>query len=208
MLVLVLRATTSNVYPPCIALVAMQGIFFVAYDGMLMLVLRPQPQPFNFIDKWSDPLWKRCGVYLWTIEYRGAYLASYAGQCFKGGSNFDIRIWQELKWWKSGQDWPVDIEQYKQGRRVELAMRPEGHTTREFAELMPLFRIWLMALDTKSECDQAERWLVAQLCKHPLTRQFLANRTPERYQPDPNWCVQFDAPASFRVFGLTTDVIE
>jgi hypothetical protein len=33
-----------------------------------------------------------------------------------------------------------------------------------------------MPLETQEQCDQAERWLVAELCKHPMTRQFLANR--------------------------------
>ena len=60
---------------------------------MQPLILRPHAAPFNFIDKWSHPLWKKCGVYLWSIEYRGAYLANYAGPSFKGGSNFDVRIW-------------------------------------------------------------------------------------------------------------------
>jgi hypothetical protein len=62
-----------------------------------------------------------------------------------------------------------------------------------------------MPLQTRAECTQAERWLVAELCKHPLTRQFLANRKPEskRYRPDPTWPVRIEAPPSFRVVGLT-----
>jgi hypothetical protein len=168
------------------------------------LILRPHPEPFNFIDKWSHPLWKRCGVYLWSIEHRGAYLASYPGQCFGTTRNFDCRIWEEFKWWKSGQDWPVDIEQYKRGVRIELPKPPPpGHTEREVGELMPLIRLWLMPLQTKDECDQAENWLVAELCKHPLTRQFLANRKPERYRPDSSWPVRIEASQSFRVLGLT-----
>ena len=169
------------------------------------LILRPHPEPFNFIDKWSHPLWKQRGVYLWSIAHSGAYLASYAGQCVNGGSNFDVRIWQEFKWWKSGQDWPVDIEKWKRGVRVELSKPPPmGHTEREIAELTPLIRLWLMPLNTKEECDQSERWLVAELCKHPLTRQFLANRNPDRYRPDRNWPVEIEAPQSFRVIGLTS----
>src|SRR3954453_8073849 len=100
------------------------------------LILRPPPEPFDFIDKWSHPLWKRCGVYLWSIEHRGAYLVSYAGQCVKGASNFDKRIWQEFKWWESGQDWPVDIEQWTRGVRLVLPKPvPPDHTQREIAEL-------------------------------------------------------------------------
>jgi hypothetical protein len=53
----------------------------------LPLILRPHPEPFNFIDKWSHPLWKRCGVYLWSIEHRGAYLVSYAGQRILAGQS-------------------------------------------------------------------------------------------------------------------------
>jgi hypothetical protein len=98
----------------------------------------------------------------------------------------------------------VDIEQWKLGVRVELPKPPPpGHTQREIAELSPLIRLWLMPLHSQDECDQAERWLVAELCKHPLTRQFLANRDPEEYRPDPNWPVRIDAPPSFCVFGLT-----
>jgi hypothetical protein len=61
-----------------------------------------------------------------------------------------------------------------------------------------------MPLSTQAECDQAKRWLVTKLCKHPLTRQFMANRNAERHRPDPNWPVRMDAPSSFRVIGLTT----
>ena len=68
---------------------------------------------------------------------------------------------------------------------------------------MPLYRLWLMPLEAQDQCDQAERWLVAELCKDPVTRQFLANRNPERYRPDPNWPVEIDAPPTFRVIGLT-----
>ena len=171
------------------------------------LVLLPNAEPFNFTSKWRDPLWKRRGVYLWSIEHGDGYLASYVGQCFKGSSNFDMRIWQEFKWWKSGQDWPVNIDQWKQGVRIELPKPPpEGHTAREVAELSPLLRLWLMPLATQKECDQAERWLVAELCKHPVTRQFLANRNPERYRPDPTWTVRIDAPQSFCIYGLTVPV--
>ncbi len=143
-------------------------------------------------------------MYLWSIEHRGAYLASYPGQCVKGASNFDKRIWQEFKWWESGKDCPVDIEKWKRGERIELPKPPPpGHTEREVAELKPLIRLWLMPLQTQDECNQAEKWLVADLCKHPLTRQFLANRNPEGYRPDSTWPVRIEAPASFRLIGLT-----
>ena len=106
--------------------------------------------------------------------------------------------------WESGQDWPVDVEQWKRGVRVEIPKRPPaGHIQRELAELMPLIHLWLLPLSTQDECNQAERWLVAELCKHPLTRQFLANRRPERYRPAPAWPVQVDGPPSFAVIGLT-----
>jgi len=173
------------------------------------LVLRPNPEPYNFIDKWRDPLWKRCGVYLWSIEHRDGYLASYAGQCFGGSTNFEIRIGQEFKWWKSGKDRPVDIDQWKRGVRVELPMPPPpGHTAREIVELKPLIRLWLIPLATQVECNQAERWLVAELCKHPMTRQFLSNQKPEsgRYRPDLTWPVRIDAPSSFQIFGLTAPI--
>ena len=171
---------------------------------MAPLILRPNPDPFNFIDKWRDPIWKRPGVYLWSIEHGNAHLVSYAGQTFRGSSNFETRIWQEFTWWKSGKDWPVDIEQWKRGVRVELPRpAPAGHATREIEVLSPLIRLWLMPLDTQPQCDQAERWLVAELCKHSITRQFLANRNPQRYRPDPCWPVRVEAPPSFRVFGLT-----
>lgn len=167
------------------------------------LVLRPHCEPFNFVDKWSHPLWKRQGVYLWSIEHQGVYLASYVGQTSGSSSNFDRRIWQEFNWWKSGRDYPVDIEEYKAGRRRELAVRPDGHLERELAELKPILRLWLMPLESKAECDQAERWLVAELCKDAVARQFLANRNPERYQPDPRWPVQIQAGPTFRIIGLT-----
>lgn len=171
------------------------------------LVLRPCPEPFTFTEKWVDSYWNQRGVYIWTIEHRGSYLASYAGQCFRGGSNFDSRIWQEYRWWKSGEDWPVDVDQYKQGVRVELP-KPQSseHTEREVSELAPLFRLWLIPLLTQDECNQAERWVVAQLCNHPITRQFLANRNPEGYRPLPDWPVQIDASPAFRVLGLNVPV--
>src|SRR5207237_270089 len=133
------------------------------------------------------PVWKRCGVYLWSIPYRGAFLASYPGQCRGAGRNFDRRIWEEYKWWKKGCDHALDIEQYKMGRRCEIGSYPAGHLERELSELTPILRLWLMPLDVEEEFDQAERWLVAELCKTALTRQFLANRNPESYKPDPSW---------------------
>ena len=168
------------------------------------LVLQPDPQPYNFIDKWCEPIWKQRGVYLWSMEHQDAYLVSYVGQTFKGKSNFETRIWQEFKWWKSGQDWPVDIEKWKCGVRIELPKpQPAEHTEREIEELMPLIRLGFIPLETQAECNQAERWLVAELCKHALTRQFLANRNPKRYAPDPDWPVQVEPSPSFQIIGLT-----
>lgn len=167
------------------------------------IVLRPHDQPFDFQHKWSHPLWKRCGVYLWTIDYRGAYLASYAGMTFGGTQNFDGRIWQEYKHWKAGKDYPVDIEAYLSGRRVELASPPQGHLERELAAITPALRWWLMPLDSAEDCAQAEKWLVHRLCGDEVSRQFLANRNPGSYVPDPAREVVIEAPPSFRVVGLT-----
>jgi hypothetical protein len=63
-----------------------------------------------------------------------------------------------------------------------------------------------MPLATQEECDQAERWLVAELCKHRVTTQFLANRNAQRYRPDQTWPVLLDAPPSFRIYGSTIPV--
>lgn len=169
---------------------------------MTPIILRPEG-PFDFISKWKEPAWKAQGVYLWTIPFRGAYLASYAGQTCGKSTNFDTRIWREYdKHWRGGDDRPVDIEAYKLGKRNELESRPEGHLLRELEQLTPLIRLWLMPLTGEAECDQAERWLVAQFCKHGMTRQFLANCNPDRYRPDTSWAVSFDAPETCKVFGL------
>jgi hypothetical protein len=169
------------------------------------IILRPQPEPFNFTDKWNDPLWRKCGVYLWSVHYPTCFLTSYVGRTFGKSTNFSKRIWQEHNRWRKGKDYAVDIEKYKVGLRCELSVRPEGHLATELAELLPVQRLWLFELPTKAECIQVERWVVNQLCKTPLTRQFLANRQPDgkRYQPDPGWPVRIDDSPAFRIAGLT-----
>lgn len=39
-----------------------------------------------------------------------------------------------------------------------------------------------------------------------MTRQFLSNKNPHSYGPDPMWDVQIDAPPQFQVFGLTVSI--
>lgn len=167
------------------------------------IVLRPHDEPFNFLDRWTHPVWQLCGVYLWSIPYCGAHLVGYVGQVFGRSRCFETRIWEELKRWEQGKDHAVDIDEFMKGRRRELSERPDGHLRRELAELKRVLRLWLMPLSTNAQCNQAERWLVAQLCKDPVTRQFLGNRNPGRYCPNPQWEVQIQAPASFQIVGLT-----
>jgi hypothetical protein len=162
----------------------------------------PHPKPFNFIDRWEEPIWKKIGVYLWSIEHRGDYLVSYVGQTSARGG-FDARIWQEYKFWESGRDRPVDTQLYLDGRRRELPHRPADYPLGEIIALKPHLRLWLMPLFHEDECVQAERWLVSQLCRPAATRQFLANVDPDGYCADPNWSVRIEAPPEFRVFGLT-----
>lgn len=166
------------------------------------IVLIPHRQPFNFVDRWEQPIWKKIGVYLWSIEHRGGYLVSYVGQTSSRGG-FDQRIWQEYKHWESGRDRPVDPDLYLSGVRRELSSPPGGYPLSELLALRPHLRLWLMPLFGADECVQAERWLVAQLCGHPTTRQFLANVAPDSYCPNPAWEVRLEAPPEFRVFGLT-----
>ena len=166
------------------------------------IVLRPNG-PFNFVDKWSDPIWRRCGIYLWTIEYRNAYLASYVGKVFGSSRDFDCRIWEEFKRWKRGGDRPVDVAAWKGGRRRELLSTSDEHLQQELVELAPLVRLWLMPLHSDATCVQAERWVVAELCKDPVSRQFLSNCNPESYRPDPGQHVRLEAPPEFRVISLT-----
>jgi hypothetical protein len=167
------------------------------------IVLRPHVEPLNFIDKWSHPVWKRCGVYLWSIDYRGAFLVSYVGKTFGSSTNFEKRIWREYKRWRQGNEDPVDIEAYIAGRRHELSSPSGGHLQRELSELLPILRLWLMPLDNSAECHQAERWIVAQLCQDAVSRQFLVNRKPHTYRPDPRWPVRIEATPAFRIVGLT-----
>ncbi|GEM_PF-5577969 len=166
------------------------------------IVLMPHAQPFNFIDKWAHPIWRKIGVYLWSIEHRDGYLASYVGQTSSRGG-FDQRIWQEYKHWESGGDRPVDCGLYVRGLRRELAVRPADYPMGEIIALKGCIRLWLMPLFSAEECVQAERWLVSQLCRGDVTRQFLANVAPDSYGPDTSWPVRIDAPPEFRVFGLT-----
>lgn len=169
------------------------------------IVLLPHPQPFNFLDRWEQPIWKQIGVYLWSIEHGGGYLVSYVGQTASRGG-FGARIWQEYRHWESGRDRPVVPDLYLAGVRRELASPPPGYPQSEILALRPHLRLWLMPLRIPDECVQAERWLVARLCRHPTTRQFLANVRPEAYAPNSAWEVRIEAPPGFRVFGLTLPV--
>jgi len=60
-----------------------------------------------------------------------------------------------------------------------------------------------MPLDSAEDCTQAEKWLVNQLCKDPVARQFLANRNPESYVPSTGVEVRIEPSAEFRIIGLT-----
>lgn len=162
----------------------------------------PHPHPFNFIDKWSEPVWKKCGVYLWSIPFRGVYLASYVGKTWGSSTNFDARIWAEYKRWKSGLDYPIDVSAYLKGTRVELACHTPGSVERELAELEPHLRLWLIPILDEQSTALLEKWMVWKLVQDPVAGPFLANKNTAAYRPDFTIPVEFDASPQFQIVGL------
>jgi hypothetical protein len=167
--------------------------------------------PFTFIavnglsQLWESPLRHRCGVYLWCIEYDGAFLINYVGQT-SGKSGFEGRLGAELKDWRDGRYWtPVEIEQFKSGKRVVLSNPPPDQRQRQLAEIQPLYRILLAPIDDRSCRMPAENLLVNKLCEQTGTRQFLANAgNLDRYRPHP--ILKIEIVSTVPLIGITVPV--
>ncbi len=116
--------------------------------------------PFTFVEVpglrllW-DVLERRArGVYLWCIEFDGAFLVNYVGKT-SDKRGFEARLWTELTDWRAGRYWtPVDVEAFKRGHRIPLDDVARNHLQRELAELQPLYRILLAPIPEDRHCLQ------------------------------------------------------
>ena len=170
------------------------------------------PEPYTFRDVrgyqkvWSAPERKCCGVYLWCIEYRGAYLVNYVGKT-TGKYGFDGRLWKELKDWRAGLCWrPVDVEAWKVGRRVLLQDAPPNQLARQLAEFEPLYRILLAPITEASDCFRVENEIVHRLRANDAVFQFLCNGDKDwaKYPHEPT--VEISATGNPPIIGLTAPI--
>lgn len=168
------------------------------------------PEPYTFCavqglrQVWGAPERKSWGVYLWCVEYHGAYLVNYVGKT-TDRRGFEGRLWDELRYWRDGCSWkPVDLEAFKLGRRVPLPIAPPNQLRRELEELEPLYRILLAPIPEKLNCPRVESEIVHRLRENEATSQFLCNDRHKRYPHDP--AVEILPPANPPIIGLTVPI--
>lgn len=137
--------------------------------------------PFTFVPVdgytqiWNASERTRIGVYLWCIPVDGILLIKYVGTTWDR-RGFEGRLSTELKDWRRGRYCvPVDLEEFKRGRRIELANPPAGHLEIELRELQPLYRIVLAPLASDRECRHVEASILRMLSDNRLTSQYLSN---------------------------------
>jgi hypothetical protein len=181
-------------------------------DNPLIPMLKVEfwPTPFTFVEVpglvqlWHAPERLHKGVYLWCIELNGGYLVNYVGKTTdKGG--FETRLGTELKDCRLGRYTKmVDLEAFKQGRRIVLDSPLPGHLERQNSKLEPVYRILLAPIDSDADCRQVESTIVSTLKRNPFTEQFVANG--KGYRPKVFLKVQFaELP---RIIGLNCSVPE
>jgi hypothetical protein len=126
----------------------------------ICITFAPCPYTFCKIEKlqqvWDAPELKDCGIYLWCIEYQGAYLVYYVGKT-TGKRGFEGRLWTELRDWRGGRCWiPVDLEAFKIGKRIVMPHISPNQLKNQLEALEPLYRIILAPILEKSDCLKVE----------------------------------------------------
>ena len=155
---------------------------------------------------WEMPVSRRqaIGVYLWCIDYEGAWLVNYVGKTSARGG-FESRLWTELSDWRAGRYCtPVDVAAFARGRRVVVPQYPD-FVTEQVAALCPLYRLLLAPLKSDRECIQVESTIVDVLRRTPATYQFLGNADKARkYRSALTPIVRFNNPPA--VIGITAPI--
>ncbi len=163
----------------------------------------------NLRQVWHAPERKSWGVYLWCIEYHGEYLVNYVGKTTSSGG-FENRLWTELRDWRNGRYWtPVDLEAFKNGKRILLPNPPPNHRQivldLHLKEIEPLCRILLAPIREKSNCRRVENEIVHRLRAHGAAFQFLSNLDKHtKYPHDP--AVEIPSPGNPPIIGLTAPI--
>jgi hypothetical protein len=156
----------------------------------------------HFCEVWNAPMRKSPVVYLWCIEYERNYLVDYVGKT-SDSRGFDYRLWPELCSWRNGECPRVNVEEFKRGRRVEIASCDQDQLTHELRELEPLYRI-LIARMSEQYCRRVENEIAHRLQRNPATCQFLCNKNS--YPNDP--AMQIPPSRNPRIIGITVPVPE
>jgi hypothetical protein len=149
-----------------------------------------------------------CGVYLWCIEFGGAYLVNYVGKAdgqygTQGrltAERNDFRNWERL-WNTPKHCWePVDIDEFKRGRMMRTTDLEQ--IRRQVLELEPRFRIVVSTALAKAHCRRAENEIVYRLRQNDFTSQFLYNGSGYPHDGE----VEIATAQSPRIIGLTAPV--
>jgi hypothetical protein len=142
---------------------------------------------------------KSWGVYLWCIDYHGAYLVNYVGKTWDQ-NGFWARNRSQLAYWRNGNCQCADIEAFKRGRRKIVPFSQEQLAI-ELRELEPLYRI-LLATVEKPDILSVENEVTHRLQSDPATYQFLCNKTPYPYDSTVEILPQLNP----RIIGLTVPI--
>jgi hypothetical protein len=157
----------------------------------------------TFREVWNAPECRSCGVYLWCIEYEGAYLVNYVGKTSDQGG-FYSRLRTEWNDWQKGRYWePVELEPFMQGRRTVTS--DPVQRKRQVPELRSLFRIFLAPLSGDRTCRSAENEIVHRLRNSEITFQFLCNGDKDRKYPHEP-AVEIDTLGAPPLIGLTSPI--
>ena len=149
-----------------------------------------------------------CGVYLWCIKFRGAYLVNYVGKAdgrygIQGrltSERNDFRNWERLRNTAKHCWEPVDIDEFKHGNMMPTT-DPE-QIRRQVLELEPLFWIVVSTALPRAHCRRAENEIVYRLREHDFSRQFLYNGRGYRHDGE----VEIPPVQKPLIIGLTTPV--
>lgn len=178
--------------------------------GMYRLDIVFSPDAYTFVrvggqaTLWNSPERRKKGVYLWCIEHQGALLTNYVGKAWNS-AGFNGRLSQEFKEYSRGQYCtPVDVDAFKRGIRRQLPCRMSREQLElEFREIVPLYRILLIPLNSGDESMDVENTIVHTLCQDAATSQFLCNKDKDSYRRRAELKFSADSPP---IVGLTTPV--
>jgi len=174
------------------------------------LLLTVCPTAFTFVPGkmlvWEAPEAMGIGVYLWCLEYEGAYLVNYVGKA-GGQGGFAQRLRTEVRQYKAGiyrLNYPaVDLNAWKHGvRRLLPGAMTREQLDYEVKEILPLYRILLVPLSSDDEARKVESTLISRLRdhRHQAVRQFLANNDKRNHKPKVE--IEFGT-GCHRIIGLT-----